>query len=511
MASTTLDRAVQYARLSRDVLRGRISRDQQVKQTATRMIAERLGRMRGLPQKVGQMLSFGESEEQENPFAQLRESAEPMPLDEALGLLEKSWGRPPEQFLTRIDSQGKAASIGQVHKAKLTDGREVAIKVQYPGIKRAVMIDLNLLGWLSMPMGNLRRGFDLQAYRRMILTGLEEELDYRIEAKFQRRYAEGPGRDPFVVVPEVIESLSTEHVLVSQWREGKSFDEVCASWSPQSRRAVGDQMVRWFLSSIFDHGLLHADLHPGNVRFLASGDQPKLLLYDFGSMFQPSDTQRLALLRLLRSTLDESESPYPLFLSLGFQAEYLEPLQAKLPALCKILFEPLIAEYPFDVRDWNLGERVTDLLGDDRLNFRIAGPPALVYLLRAFHCLRGYLQGLDARIQWRTHLMPILKRHATPMAQLPIPPTNVATGYEGLAKYLKIQVRRGNRVTAQITCEGSAIDNLEELIDPQTLTKIRNANIDLQHLVREVRQRGYTPGEVFELQDDEKCIAVWLE
>lgn len=511
MASTTLDRAVQYARLSRDVIRGRISRDQQVKQTATRMIAERLGRMRGLPQKVGQMLSFGESDEEENPFAQLRESAEPMPLEEALGLLEKSWGRPPEKFVNRIDPQGKAASIGQVHRAELTDGREVAIKVQYPGIKRAVMIDLNMLGWLSMPMGNLRRGFDMQAYRRMILTGLEEELDYRIEAKFQRRYAKGPGRDPFVVVPEVIESLSTEHVLVSEWREGAGFDEVCASWSPQMRRSLGDQMVRWFLSSIFKHGLLHADLHPGNVRFLTSGDGPKLLLYDFGSMFQPADNQRLALLRLIRSTLDESESPYPLFLALGFQAEYLEPLQAKLPALCKILFEPLIAEYPFDVRDWHLGERVSDLLGDDRLNFRIAGPPALVYLLRAFHCLRGYLQGLDAQIEWRRHLMPLLKQNATPMAQLPIPTTHAAAGYEGLAKYLKIQVRRGNRVTAQITCQGSAIDNLEELIDPPTLAKIRSAKIDLQQLVRQVRQRGYTPGEVFELQDDEKSIAVWLE
>ena len=128
---------------------------------------------------------------------------------------------------------------------------------------------------------------------------------------------------------------------------------------------------------------------------------PRLLLYDFGCVYQPSDDERLALLRLIRATISGSESPYPLFLKLGFNAEYLEPLADKLPALCRVLFDPLVAEYAYDMADWRLDERVADILGDDRWNFRIAGPPALVFLLRTFHGLTHYLSGLGTPVRWR--------------------------------------------------------------------------------------------------------------
>src|SRR5690606_7472882 len=97
-------------------------------------------------------------------LACLQDAADPLPLSEIRPLLESAWKCPLEQVLQRIESRGRAASIGQVHLAILNDGREVAVKVQYPGIREAIHCDLRSLGWLSAPMGGLSRGFDLQGY-----------------------------------------------------------------------------------------------------------------------------------------------------------------------------------------------------------------------------------------------------------------------------------------------------------------------------------------------------------
>ena len=126
-----------------------------------------------------------------------------------------------------------------------------------------------------------------------------------------------------------------------------------------------------------------------------SGGQVQLLLYDFSCTYQPTDDERRTLARLIQATVYRNESPWPLFLKLGSDQEYLELLADKLPALCRVLFEPFCAEYPSDPADWRLGERVSDILGPGRLNFRIAGPAGLVFLLRAFYGLTYYLQGLE--------------------------------------------------------------------------------------------------------------------
>ena len=108
-------------------------------------------------------------------------------------VIAEQWNCDPETVFSEIEPHGRAASLGQVHRATLRDGRTVAIKVQYPGIRQAVEADLKMLGWLSKPVGDLRRGFDLTDYRGAIRDSLDEELDYVREAEHQRRYAEATG------------------------------------------------------------------------------------------------------------------------------------------------------------------------------------------------------------------------------------------------------------------------------------------------------------------------------
>ena len=517
MALKTLTRLASQAALARDVRRLRRAGDEHAQQAARRHIAERLGRLRGLPQKLGQMLSFTDASNRndgdaENDFVQLQQSAEPLPLESVLPLLEKAWGCPVEDVLDHIDSLGHAASLGQVHQGRLRDGREVAIKVQYPGIRQAVNTDLKTLGWLSVPVGNLRRGFDMKSYRRVISEDLDRELDYRQEALSQQTFGRWAAADPRLAVPEVIESLSSETVLVSSWEDGESWADVRDEWPEADRQRMARCLLGLFLEGLFLRGVLHADLHPGNVRFRRVGERVQLLLYDFGCVFHPTDAQRDALLRLIRATMRGDESPWPLLLKLGFDAEYLQPLAPKLPALCRVLFEPFAVDYPYPMHEWRLAERVADVLGDDRWNFRIAGPPALVFLLRAWHGLKHYLDGLAAPIPWQRAIEPILKRRGPELDRLALSEDEAnREDFGSLARYLKIRVRENGRTKVELTCNALSIDQLDDLLGEDIRDRIDARGLDLPRIISGVRARGYTPGGVFELDEGEKTVRVWLE
>ena len=124
-----------------------------IRENARIHLAQRMGKLRGLPQKIGQILSMSEETEGASAFQPLTDNAQPLPFTEIEPVLEKAWGAPLDSVVQTIDRNGLAASLGQVHRAVLRDGREVAVKVRYAGIAQAVMNDLKVLGWLSAPVG----------------------------------------------------------------------------------------------------------------------------------------------------------------------------------------------------------------------------------------------------------------------------------------------------------------------------------------------------------------------
>ncbi len=514
MALSTIRRMTGYVGLARDAYRLRRADDEQVQELARRHLIQRMGKLRGLPQKLGQMLSFshGQDDVSAEDFSALNESAQPLPVDAVRPLLTTAWGGPPEQFVKHFDPSAKAASLGQVHAATMHDGRRVAVKVQYPGIRDAVMADLKMFGWLSVPLGGLRRGFDLASYRQVVLEDIERELDYRQEAENQRRFSEWADNEPRLAVPRVVDELSTDKVLVSAWEDGDDWKTVQREWSQEDRAKLAETLLALFLEGLFSRGLLHADWHPGNLRFRRIGGRVQLLLYDFGCVHKPSEEERLTLLRLIQATADRDDSPMPLLLKMGFQGEYLQPLSANLPALCRILFEPFCVDYAYDMPDWRLGERVGDILGDDRWNFRIAGPPSAIFLLRAFHGLMYYMEGLPAPVRWRRLLDPYLSRHRKAMNALELPE---AVGDEGsfatLATVMKIRVTENGRTKVELTTLAASIDHLQDLLDEETTQRIQQRGIDLSAVTADVRRRGYAPGPVFDMTEGAKQIAVWLQ
>lgn len=513
MPLATIQRLTGYLDLAKSACQLRWADDEAVRARVRKHLAERMGRLRGLPQKLGQMLSFtdGDADAAES-FATLQETAEPLPWETIEPLLARAWGRPVSEVLSWIDHHGLAASLGQVHRATTRDGVDVAVKVQYPGVRDAIETDLRMLGWLSAPVGNLRRGFDLRAYRDIIRQDLDRELDYCTEAAHQRRFHDWAAREPFLVVPRVLEELSTDSVLVSTWEDGDCWETVQADWPEECRQKLAAQLVRTFLYGIFLQRLVHADLHPGNLRFRRTDGGPQLVLYDYGCIYQPLREESLALLRLIRATERHCEPPLPLFTKLGFRQEYLEPLANKLPATCQVLLEPFVTDRAFDLNDWRLSERLGDVLGDDRWNFRFAGPPELVFLLRAFHGLLFYLRGLDCHVNWRRALAPCLQGLSGEMAALPVPVATRATrDFRSLAQWLKIRVSEAGQTKVELTSRAAGIEDLNHLLEGDLLSRIRDRHIELDRIVRDIRRRGYTPGPVFEMDEGARHIAVWLE
>ena len=213
-------------------------------QQSARKLAEALGRMRGAAMKLGQLASFLDSDllpEELRPIyqeelAKLRDQAPAFPWPQIRRVLEQEWEAPVERMLASIDERpAAAASIGQVHRATLPDGRAVAVKVQYPGVAAAVRADLGNARLLAHIGRILMPHLDSSALADELRDRITEELDYEYEAAMQRRFARGYRGHPFVLVPDVISSLSRERVLVSEWVDAEPYEAVARI--PTTRRA----------------------------------------------------------------------------------------------------------------------------------------------------------------------------------------------------------------------------------------------------------------------------------
>jgi predicted unusual protein kinase regulating ubiquinone biosynthesis (AarF/ABC1/UbiB family) len=506
----SIKRSIDLVRLGQSAIKLRSAQDETAAAHARATLIERMGKLRGLPQKLGQILSMGSGTHADD-FRPLTNEAPALPFWAIKNELEEAWGRPLEDVVDEINQEGLAASLGQVHRAVLKNGRKVAIKVRYPGIERAVASDLSLLGWLSIPVGGWKRGFDMTEYRQEILRDIEEELNYVREAEHQREFTRIASGLSGLVVPTVVDELSSDRVLVSTWEDGTTIDEA-ARWPQSYRKSLARRLLMQFAELAFGQGVLHADPHQGNYRFRIRQEEPEVVLYDFGSVLRLTREERLALVRLIHATANDSPvDPYPLFLSLGFDERTLEPVRSKLPALCRVLFEPFAAGAPYDLSRWNRAERVADVLGDDRWNFRISGPARLVFLMRAFHGLVYYLERLGEPVNWTWNVMPIMERYLPEAKELVLPQVLEGTSsLSTLAKHLCIMVTEGGRTKASVTLPALAVDDLDAYLDEDLSQRIRERGLDVRSMIREVRRRGYAPGGIFEMADGDRAFRVWL-
>jgi predicted unusual protein kinase regulating ubiquinone biosynthesis (AarF/ABC1/UbiB family) len=255
-------------------------------EAAERMVAT-LGKMKGAAMKIGQLASFIDTEFlppeyrdlYQEQLAQLRTQAPTMPWKQVHKVLEEEWEEPCEELFEDIEHEAAAgASIGQVHRAVLPDGRRVAVKIQYPGVAEAIAADMQNAGLILRMAKALAPGLDAKAAAEELRERVMEELDYELEAQNQRSFARGYRDHPFIHVPDVVTRLSTQRVLVSEWVDGAGFEEVKQLPQPERDR-FGEIVFRFCFGSIFHLQHFNADAHPGNYLLMPDG---KVAFLDFG-------------------------------------------------------------------------------------------------------------------------------------------------------------------------------------------------------------------------------------
>jgi predicted unusual protein kinase regulating ubiquinone biosynthesis (AarF/ABC1/UbiB family) len=251
-------------------------------------IASTLGEMKGAAMKLGQLASFIDTEFlppeyaeiYQEQFAKLRTSAPPMPWSKVEKVLVEEYRdeRLDELFEEIEPDAFAAASIGQVHRATLCDGRRVAIKVQYPGVADALEADLANMGTMIRLAKALAPGLDPRAIAEELRERVLEELDYEYEAQNQRAFARGYRGHPFIYVPDVLSRLSRRRVLVTEYVEGLDFEAV-RKLPAEERSRFGEIVYRFCFGSIYHLQHFNADPHPGNYLLM---DDDRVAFLDFG-------------------------------------------------------------------------------------------------------------------------------------------------------------------------------------------------------------------------------------
>lgn len=251
-------------------------------------VVDALGNLRGGAMKLGQLASFVDVEFlppeyraiYQDKLGKLRDAAPAMSWAKVRGVLEAEWEQPVEEVLSSVSQEAlAAASIGQVHRGVLHDGREVAIKVQYPEIADALEADLDVASVLISLGRAIAPGLDPRQVAGELRERVLEELDFELEAQQQRTFARAYRDHPFVFVPQVVTSLSRRRVLVSEWVDGHRFEDVLALEQEQRDR-VGEILVRFFFGSMERVGRFNTDPHPGNYMLLDDG---RMAFLDFGN------------------------------------------------------------------------------------------------------------------------------------------------------------------------------------------------------------------------------------
>jgi predicted unusual protein kinase regulating ubiquinone biosynthesis (AarF/ABC1/UbiB family) len=379
-----------------------------------------LGELKGGAMKFGQALSVFEAalpEDIAKPYREtlvkLQEAAPPLPARVVHKVLAKELGEHwRDNFAEFNDTPAASASIGQVHKGIWKDGRAVAVKIQYPGAKEALISDLNQIQRFAKIFQLLLPGVEMKPLLEELKARIIEEVDYRYEASAQSACFEAYKGDSDIAIPEVI--MATDRVLVSQWLEGTPLSKVITDGTQEERNNAGIRLARFHFTAPMRAGLLHADPHPGNFRVLKDG---RLGVLDFGACNRLPNGFPEPFKRLLKNALEgDAIALYNGFKEDGFILADVEVSPELVLDYLLPLVEPLRTDYFAYSRDWLRTQSVR--VGDPRnptakIGFQLNLPPEYVLIHRVtlgttgiFCQLRAEGNFRDEALSWFPEITP---------------------------------------------------------------------------------------------------------
>jgi predicted unusual protein kinase regulating ubiquinone biosynthesis (AarF/ABC1/UbiB family) len=315
-------------------------------------MAQTLGELKGAVMKLGQLASQVADflpREIAEPLKKLQKDASPMPFSVIRKQIERELGKPLKQLFSTLDHKPyAAASIGQVHRGVLHDGREVVVKVQYPGIAASCDSDLKQLK-LALRTARLVK-VDKAVLDRLfeeIRARLHEELDYEQEARNMALFRDYYADDPMIVIPATVPELCTRQVLTMILEPGDPLDTVSAEYEQALRNQLALRLFHFMCRSLFGLHAVHADPNPGNFAWRRDGS---LVVYDFGCIKRLEPATISAYRNTVKAALAENWAAVDVgLIRLGARVPGTAPVEAAFYAEWhRIVMRPFIGDAPFD-------------------------------------------------------------------------------------------------------------------------------------------------------------------
>ena len=372
-------------------------------------VAETLGNLKGAPMKLGQMLSLHEGllpPEASAVLGMLQKEAPAIPFSSIQQQIKNEL-KENYSLIEHIEPEAyAAASIGQVHRARLNDGREVVFKVQYPDIDKVIEADMkNVRGLMGMIFSMFTK-MDLQPIWEEMNEIFMEELDYYKEAEHMRRAKEVYSSSHDIIIPDVIKEASSRTGLCMSFVEGISPDQACSGEYPDELRdRWGVLLFKLLLSGLFDHNFLHADPNMANFAFLENG---KIIVYDFGCMKDVPENLSRAYALLVQTVFNENyQDAQEILKSIGIHKSNGEVLPEKMiQEYAELLIEPFQPDVMFTYGENNdIYDQIIDLGRNYWFeSLEIEFPKDIIFIHRTIGGHFGNLIRLKATANWRSIL-----------------------------------------------------------------------------------------------------------
>lgn len=342
-----------------------------------------------------------------NELSKLQDMVPPFPFEEASEIIKVELGAAPEELFASIDKTPMAsASIGQVYRAELKDGEDVAVKVQRPGIEKIIEVDLEIMFHLATLMEKHVEEMELHRPVKVVeefSRTLEREIDYSIEATHMERFAREFLNDPTIYVPKVFRDTSTSRVLTMEFVDGIKISEISRlDDAGYDKKIIAAHGVDLYLKQVFDNGFFHADPHPGNIFVLPNN---VICLLDFGMMGTVDRQTRedfvdlidsvvhkdtLSLTRSLLELTDYDEDPDIRLLERDL-SDFIE----------RHLYKPL--------KDIEIGKMLQGLL-EVASRYRLRIPPNIFLMMKVFSSIEGVGLMLDPDFDMIKQATPFIER-----------------------------------------------------------------------------------------------------